>query len=103
MDMIRAEYIASYGLRIGDREFDETQFTTPYSKERYNKTGVLPSVCRKLIAEGVDPETLIEVYRGDTKCFDPMAVGYWADKTYSEGDRPLQQKKYIPYPSRLQG
>ena len=34
-----------------------------------NKTGVVPAVCRDLIAVGVDPETAFEVYRDGTLCF----------------------------------
>lgn len=38
----------------------------------------LPPYCRQLVAEGVDPATVLHVYRGDTLCFVPAPLAVFA-------------------------
>lgn len=42
--------------------------------------------CRDLIAEGHDPDTLVEVVRGETICFTPATLRFWAGRSVSESD-----------------
>ena len=94
---IKAEFVGGYGVRIGDRLFDKTQHTT-YSGAKINKTGVVPALCRDLLAQGVDPAAIIEVYRDGMLCFAPAKVGEWAEVAYSEGDSPIHLTTYQENP-----
>lgn len=42
--------------------------------------------CRDLIAEGHDPATLVEAFRGETLCFTPAPLQVWADRSVTESD-----------------
>ena len=61
------------------------------------------SHCRTLIAEGHDPDTLIEAVRGETICFAPRPIQFWADRTVSESDRQSARlTKFRPFdPNRI--
>ena len=57
--------------------------------------GSLTSLCRKMIADGADPETEIEFYRGKTLCFNaPTTLCGWA---YWTVDTNLKLKKHVPF------
>lgn len=49
------------------------------------KPALLP-YCRRLIADGADPATILHVYRGDTLCFVPAPLGVFAGLTTWESD-----------------
>lgn len=59
--------------------------------------------CRTLIAEGQDPATPIEAVRGETICFAPRPIRFWADRTVSESDRQsLRFTRFRPFdPGRI--
>ena len=42
--------------------------------------------CRDLIAEGSDPDTLVEAVREGTICFTPATLRFWAERSVSESD-----------------
>lgn len=48
------------------------------------KPALLP-LCRKLLAEGTPPATIIHVYRGNTLCFIPAPLHLFADLATKEG------------------
>lgn len=54
--------------------------------------------CRKLIKDGVDPETLLEAYRGDTLCLS-MKIKDGAALTVKD----YKFKKYKPFPANRIG
>lgn len=55
--------------------------------------------CRKLVAEGVDPKTPLEVYRGDILCLSTKAIGECAKWKIREDEYigPIFVK-YRPFP-----
>lgn len=44
----------------------------------------LCAFCRNLVDDGADPDQLIEFYRGDTNCFTPTSIGWFADRQVQE-------------------
>lgn len=53
------------------------------TKQRGSLIGAL---CRKMIADKVDPRALVRVTRDGTLCFHPRPVGSWAGLTVEEND-----------------
>lgn len=49
------------------------------------KPALLPH-CRKLVAAGANPETILHVYRGETLCFVPGPLGKFAGMATEESD-----------------
>ncbi|SET08691.1 hypothetical protein [Paracoccus homiensis] len=47
---------------------------------------VLLPYCRRLVAAGVAPETVLHIYRGGTLCFVPTALGKFAGMATTESD-----------------
>ena len=59
-------------------------------------------LARTLISNGADPEAETIVKRGDTVCFDPLPLRWWADHIAQEGDRSsVRFVKYQPMPKEL--
>lgn len=55
----------------------------------------LLAYCRRLIAEGVDPRTVLHVYRGDTLCFAPAPLAVFAAlATEERADRSIRFVRY---------
>lgn len=44
------------------------------------------SLARRFIGMGVNPETLVTFYRGNTRCFEPMKLGTWAGLAVVESE-----------------
>lgn len=61
------------------------------------------SICRHaraLIDAGTPPDMLLDIRRGETRCFALMRLDRWADLTVSEPDgSPIRFKKYQPFPT----
>ena len=58
------------------------------------KPALLP-YCRRLIAEGMDPRTVLHVYRGDTLCFAPAPLAVFAAlATEERADRSIRFVRY---------
>ena len=57
-------------------------------------------ICRRLLKEGHDPSTTIEVYRDGTLCFtSPTTIGAWAKIQVSESaGLTITTKKYKEFP-----
>lgn len=67
------------------------------------KTGRGSPICalsRELIAAGADASEAVTVMRGNTVCFRGTSLGWWADRTVTEGDAPVRFGKYAPMPER---
>jgi hypothetical protein len=47
-------------------------------------SGPICPLARAMIAAGCDPEELVEVYRGETMCFDAVPLRQWADRQCRE-------------------
>ena len=58
------------------------------------KPALLPC-CRRLIAEGMDPRTVLHVYRGNTLCFAPAPLALFAAlATEERADRSIRFVRY---------
>ena len=58
------------------------------------KPALLP-YCRRLIAEGGDPRTVLHVYRGNTLCFAPAPLAVFAAlATEERADRSIRFVRY---------
>lgn len=51
-----------------------------------SETPSLCAHCRTLLAEGHDPDTLVEAVRGETICFVPKPLQFWANLSVIESD-----------------
>lgn len=61
-------------------------------------------ICRRLVADGADHDTLVEFVRAGRPVFRPTRVGWWADRTVEESTyRSIGLVRYHPFPSRLKG
>lgn len=57
------------------------------------KPSLLP-YCRQLVADGVDPATVLHIYRGDTLCFVPRPLAVFAAlETKEEAARSIRFRK----------
>ena len=50
------------------------------------ETQSICSICRELIAEGHNPDTLIEFIRDTTPVFKATPIGWWAARRVRESD-----------------
>ena len=48
--------------------------------------GPICPLARQLIAGGCDPTARVHVYRGETLCFTPASLRWWADRQCRESD-----------------
>lgn len=53
------------------------------------------ALCREILATGLDPSSLVYIYRGETLCFKPRTLGRWAGVTTEERDHGSVRE--IPY------
>lgn len=52
---------------------------------------------RRLVREGVSPAALVYAWRGETLCFTPKPLGWWAAHTVQETDtRSARLVRYRP-------
>lgn len=56
------------------------------------------NICRILIASGYSRDAILTITRegSDTVLFKPSTVGYWADRTLTEGETSIRMVKYKP-------
>ncbi len=61
------------------------------------------NICRILVASGYSRDAILTITRegSDTVLFKPSTVGYWADRTITEGDATIRMVKYRPRPEGL--
>ena len=89
MNTVRATLHGSFEIRCD--EFDVTI--------KRKKHGIVSPLCRAVIEKGCDPDRYLEVWRGETRVFDPnRAVGKWALEALIEDDR--RGFKVQPYRER---
>ena len=46
----------------------------------------IPKLCRALIADGYAAHDIAVIKRGETTCFEPVALDWWANRDVTEGD-----------------
>ena len=63
--------------------------------------GPICRLARDMIAAGHGGASIVEVWRGETRCFQPMRLSDWAHWTYREGDHSAKRVKYVPMPTDL--
>jgi hypothetical protein len=64
--------------------------------EGYEETGdhsVIITLCKRLVADGYDPEETVEVWCGDCMAFCPGSLGTWASGGGWVGKQPEWLKK----------
>ena len=62
------------------------------------KASPLPKLARQLIQDGYAAHDITEVKRGDTVCFMPTSLGWWAVRDIVEGDaHPVRVQKHKPF------
>ena len=60
------------------------------------------NLARKLLDDGVDPSEIMEIKRGDTVCFNLLAVGSWAKLSTSETDtHSVKHINWTPMPEGI--
>lgn len=55
------------------------------------------NLARKLVEAGHDRGERVLVYRGETVCFSGESLGWWADRTVTEGDSSVRFAKWAPF------
>ena len=62
------------------------------------KASPLPKLARQLIQDGYASHDITEVKRGDTVCFMPTSLGWWAARDIVEGDaHSVRVQKHRPF------
>jgi hypothetical protein len=59
------------------------------------------ALCRKLVADGVDPNRPLHAYRGDVLCLVVRTIGEGARLTVAEGPNGPRFRLWEPMPSRV--
>ena len=54
-------------------------------------------LARKLVALGIDPDTRMSIWRGQTKCFHDLPVSRWAELTVKEGQFGPVFAPHVPF------
>ena len=62
---------------------------------RKERGSPISTLCRQLIAYGVDPTTPVKVTREGTLCFNPRPVSAWAAQNVEE--TPERSARFVPY------
>jgi len=56
-------------------------------------------LARKLVDNFFNPDSIVSIYRGETKCFEDITLAAWANLTVVESDRVSARfAKYSPLP-----
>ena len=91
MNTVKATLHGNFEIRCD--EFDVTI--------KRKKHGIVSPLCRAVIEKGCDPDRYLEVWRGETRVFNPVrAVGTWAVEALTEHDRlgfrtnPYQERNF---------
>lgn len=64
----------------------------------------VPPLCRKLIEQGLSPDTMVMVCRGTAPVFQPRPLGAWAIYDIVDDDnRGLIRRRYRPRPDLSEG
>lgn len=62
------------------------------------KASPLPKLARQLIHDGYAAHDITEVKRGNTVCFIPTSLGWWAERDIVEGDaHSVRVQKHRPF------
>lgn len=71
---------------------------TTYEAQHKTKSPI-PMLARKLADAGIEPSTLMQVYRGSTPILrQPLALSYWAEIDVIDDDRrPAHVTKFKPF------
>lgn len=79
--------------------FDTTTTTTATIRVDLTAVRSLCAEARRLIASGADPDAIVHAHRGETLCFEPRPLRFWAERMVVEGDRHSAQfTRYTPAP-----
>jgi len=63
-------------------------------KERCGDGFIIKQLCSDLLADH-DPNTLVDVYRGQTRCFSQEKLSVWAAGKFGRGEQPKHLRKKI--------
>jgi hypothetical protein len=70
------------------REYRRVPRATYGEYEEVGDHSLMKSLCKRLIADGYDPDLEVRVWRGKTPVFTPVKLRIWAEGRFGKKEQP---------------